>query len=173
MRQSWLVVPCEEAIYSCWDCRTGELSLFTCSYILLHEREFFAYRNYLYHTGESAQMEEYLRRNKGRHPLAYIAQPPPPDEIPTLVHCLLRPHLYSISIIRTSPFSATEMHRIATPGFNTPKNTNFPRDYTAATRLITQAFPRPFPRHMKFEAQPVPRRYESHSVLQIPIVHLR
>ena len=30
MRQAWLAVPGDEAMYSCWACRTGEYSLFTC-----------------------------------------------------------------------------------------------------------------------------------------------
>ena len=48
MRQAWLVVPGDEAMYSCWACRTGEHSPFTCPYIPAHARAFFAYRNYLY-----------------------------------------------------------------------------------------------------------------------------
>ena len=68
MRQAWLVVPGDEAIYSCWACRTVEHSLFTCPYIPAHSRTFFAYRNYLYQTGESAEIAEYVRRNERRHP---------------------------------------------------------------------------------------------------------
>ena len=41
MRQAWLVVPGEEAMYSCCASRTGEHSLFTCPYIPAHARAFF------------------------------------------------------------------------------------------------------------------------------------
>ena len=83
MRQAWLFVPGDEAMYSCWACRTGEHSLFTCPYIPAHAGAFFAYRNYLYLTGESAQMAEFLRRNEGRRPQADTKRPPPPAEVPT------------------------------------------------------------------------------------------
>ena len=83
MRQAWLFVPGDVSMYSCWACRTGEHSRFTCPSIPAHARAFFAYRNYLYQTGESAQMAEYLRRNKGRHPHADTTRPPPPAEVPT------------------------------------------------------------------------------------------
>ena len=52
-------------------------------YIHAHATAFFAYRNYLYQTGESTQMAEYLRKNEGRHPQADVTQPPPPAEDPT------------------------------------------------------------------------------------------
>ena len=90
-----------------------------------------------------------------------------------VVHRLLRPHVYFLTIVRIRLFSATAMHCIAAPGLYTPKNTNFPRTYTATTRLIAEAFPRQLPSHMRLKAQPVPDRYESHSVLEIPIIHLR
>ena len=83
MRQAWLVVPGDKAMYSCWACRTGEHSLLTCPYISAHARAFFAYRSYSYQTGASAQMPEYLRRNEGRHPQAEITKAPSPAEVPT------------------------------------------------------------------------------------------
>ena len=76
-------MPGDEVMYSCWACRTGGHSLFTCPYIPAHASAFFAYRNYLQQTGESPQMAEYLRRNEGRFPQADITQPPPPAEVPT------------------------------------------------------------------------------------------
>ena len=94
MPQAWLFVPGDEAMYSCWACRTGEHSLFTCHYMPAHARAFFTYRNYLCQTVESAQMAEFLCRNEGRHSQADVTRPPPPAEVPTelpapppQVHC--------------------------------------------------------------------------------------
>ena len=126
MRRSWLVMPFDEAMYSCWSCRIGEHSLFTFPYIPAHARAFFAYRNYLYQTGESAQMAEYFREYEGRHPQADTTQAPPLTEVPTeLPAPTPRSTVDGISKTEThrgtTSLSASSPVRVFTPCRNTPR----------------------------------------------------